>query len=282
MENEATQEQLDAEETAGFEAGFAGEEVSGSPAQEGEPAETPEPNSPAEGQENTTEGEGETQPAAEPPKYTADQVREMLTEFQNNTEGRIRQLFGRMGEVNSTLQQLKQTRSAAPKMPEGGLKRLSEEFPELAKSLQGDLEEILTSMGAASAPTAPDPEALQALLTPRVDALAEEVKSRMAEGLLSVYHRDWRQVCASEGFKNWVKALPPEEAEKLGSSEDPQYVGDRITDYKSWKEEQAKRATQRQKRLESALLPTGGRRDAGAVESDEEAAFIAGFNARSG
>lgn len=255
--------------TAGFEDKAPGEEPA-TPAEETPPA----------GQESETPTVAEQIEA-----LTPEQIQVLLAkateldELKESTDTRLRQVFGRLGEVGGVLKQLQQTRSHKFAVPDDGLKRLAAEFPTLAEYLKADLDEVFGQMGPVS--SVPDQEAMEALLKPRFESTMSEVEKLVERRLLKRAHPDWQKVVEKPEFEAWRNTLPADEAEALLSSFDADFLTDKITAHKEWLKQRAATAKAKQDRLTLAVAPRGDRPSAGRVEAaDEEAAFLAGFHGR--
>lgn len=252
------------EDDAAFDAGFAearGEEL---PTQ-------PEPEKRAE--ESTAPVEAE-QPAQEPvveePLYagmTESQLKAALAKVGevDEVKQQVRQAFGKLGELN---QKLMAAQTATAKLSPGQLKRMTEEFPEIAKILEEDLSSL--SIGGQQTF---DPSPLQSEFKTQL----EKIKAEQEVKLLTMAHRDWREATSSDDFKVWAQTLPQDERQKLNDSWDALYLSDKITEFKSWKEK-AQTSTQQQKqnRLAAAVTPTGVPKATPTTINDDDA-FMAGF-----
>lgn len=268
---EQTPEQL-AEEAA-FTAGFNDEEAPGD-----EPATAVEETTAA-----TDEPTDDAAMEAQIEALTPDQIKVLLAKAQEldalkeSTDTRLRQVFGRLGEVGGVLKQLQQTRGHKMVVPADGLKHLAAEFPTLAEHLKTDLDELFGQLGPV--PAIPDQEAMDELLKPRFETAMSEVEKLVERRLLKRAHPDWQQVVEQPEFETWRAALPPEEAEAVLSSFDADFLADKLTAYKAWRKQRADAAKAKQERLARAVSPQGGQsRQVTHADLDEEAAFVAAFN----
>lgn len=227
-------------------------------------------------------------PAAEEPApqqtliagLTEEQVKALLLKAGevDTLAERIEKSFGKFGELNRTIQQLQQQRSGG-QLSAASLKRLSEEFPEMAEMLASDLNEALSGTGGAGQP-AFDPDQFDQVLSARVADIKIGLEREMEKRLLKREHRDWETVVTSDDFKLWrANVLPAEESERLGNSWDSEFIADKLTEFKAWKGKAAASKENKQKRLEAAVTPRG---DAGGPPTlNDDEAFLAGFkNAR--
>ena len=238
------QVQTPEEATAAFSAGFEDDEQTTTPAAESKPA-------------DESRDEPKEEPAA--PKYaqiTEDQLTDLMAKVSQIDEGKrqIDTLSGHLGGMKQVVESLKQQRKS---LSAGQLKRVTAEYPELAEALQSDLSE----MGGV------DPAEMErrvdSVVEARVSAKAVEFETK----LLRFYHRDWAEVAASNEFSTWKSTLPESERSKLDTSNDAEYIADKLTEFKTAKAAgdkasadaaaKAQSLNNRQKRLEAAVPPRG-------------------------
>jgi hypothetical protein len=188
-----------------------------------------------------------------------------LQERSQMTEQQIRQLNGKIGEINRIVKGL-QDRPAATVTKES-FKRTLAEFPEIAETLAEDLAGL--SIGSQSVDVDP-------IVQERVQAATQKIERSMELKLLGMVHKDWKQVTASDGFKKWVTTLPEDQQTELANSWDSSYIADKLTEYKEFSKAQQQQATTRNQRLAGALLPktrTVPRRTLATEEDGFNAAF---------
>jgi len=206
----------------------------------------------------------EPQPAQETPsapKYaqiTEDQFNDLMAKVSQIDEGRrqIDTLSGHLGGMKQVVEGLKQQRKS---LSAGQLKRVAAEFPELAEALQSDLSEL----GGASVDPVEIDKRVESVVETRVAAKAIEFETK----LLRFYHRDWSEVVVSPDFLAWKGQLPEAERAKLDTSNDGEYIADKLTEFKAAKAakdkaaaeaaEKARSSDKRQQRLEAAVPPRG-------------------------
>jgi len=206
----------------------------------------------------------EPQPAQDTPsapKYaqiTEDQFNDLMAKVSQIDEGRrqIDTLSGHLGGMKQVVEGLKQQRKS---LSAGQLKRVAAEFPELAEALQSDLSEL----GGASVDPVEIDKRVESVVETRVAAKAIEFETK----LLRFYHRDWEAVVASNDFTAWKNQLPEAERTKLNTSNDGEYIADKLTEFKAAKAAKdkadaeaaakAKSSDKRQQRLEAAVPPRG-------------------------
>ena len=221
--------------------------------------------------------------------YTPEQIRQAL----DGHTADLRKVHGRYGELNSLVQGLQQQLVALNAQGKSGqgarltkesLKRLSEEYPEIAEILAEDLSDALGSAGSGGL----DAEAVKALLEahtqeslkPTLDGLGSVVDQRVAQGVLSYQHPDWTTVREEPEFKEWVGKLPADKQEEFLNTWSPTVVGQYLTEFKASRAEKTQQQTTRQNRLANAETPTrGGAKDVKSGAQTEEDGFNSAFNA---
>lgn len=248
------QVQTPEEAAQAFAAGFGDDEDAQTPTPAAK-SETP----PAEKTEEPA-GQPATEPPA-PPKYaqiTEDQFNDLMAKVGQIDEGKrqIDTLSGHLGGMKQVVEGLKQQRKS---LSAGQLKRVAAEFPELAEALQSDLSEL----GGASVDPVEIDKRVETVVESRVAAKAIEFETK----LLRFYHRDWSQVVVSNDFLAWKAQLPEAERTKLDTSNDGEYIADKLTEFKAAKAAQDKKAAEaaakaqssnkRQQQLEAAVSPRG-------------------------
>lgn len=269
-----------AQDDSGFAAGFA--EVRGEEPPVSEPV-VEEQASSEEVQQQAEAPAAETQQDDTPEQnliagLTDEQLRGVLAKANmvDDLVLRIEKTHGKIGELNRTIQNLQQKNGTA-QLSAGQLKRLSSEYPELATLLAEDLSEALAGSGGGQAQ-----QFDQSVLDARVAEQVSSVERKFEKKLVLRDHPDFDQVCQSDDFRLWLKTvLPPEESARLNSAWESEYISGQITAFKTWRAAAAESAEKtresRNKRLESAVAPTGSRSVTPNQPSEDEA-FSSGFN----
>ncbi len=175
------------------------------------------------------------------------------------------------------------------------LKRISEQYPELADALANDLTDAFSATVEAKQQETSKPESQN---DPRVDELSEST-NRMADQLKQIalnelgrVHGDWNQVAGwnekeipgigkvirwnNPSFGEWVNKQDDDIQDVVYKSDDIAAIANVITKFKN----EAKPAQQQEtttqnkssvnKKLEKAVLPTGRRTGSHELLSDEE------------
>lgn len=269
---------------AAFAAGFAQARGEEPPAAELEEQQTDTP----------TE---ETQQAAPEPQavlagLTEDQLKALLAKagevdaVKADFEQRVRQAFGKIGEVNSEVkalvQRMEQGRGNGVKLNADSLKRMHGEFPEMAEMLAQDLSDAFAGQGGGQV----DPAAIDKIVTERLSAKEAEIERKIEKRFLKRAHPTWEQDVVSDDFRLWKdNVLPKDQAALLDNSWDSDFVGEKLTEWKAWKVKTAearevKERTKevKQNRLAAAVAPQGAA-SGGPPTINEDDAFMRGFKA---
>jgi hypothetical protein len=286
-QQEVTAEELsqqEADESAGFAASF-GEQARGDepPAEE---QNEPEEQEAGEAQEEAVAEQAADEAGGEADSRVAGVTEEQLTamlaklpkieELETMTTAEIRKLHGKFGDINRTLQELQKGNAAKPgvRLAAAKLTRLQENFPELAEMLAEDLNDSAELGGSPSV----DVEALvNQQVDEKVKAAREEMEQRMQMNLLKIQHRDCFEIPKSDEWKVWLQTLPADEQEKIGDSWDADYLGSKLTEFKSWRDTKHQGSQQRKARLERAITPKGVAQAVKPAVMTEEDGFAAAF-----
>ncbi len=277
------QQQQQVQDDASFEAGFAiarGEEPPTTETTK-ETAQTAEEQT----QETEQATSQEVPPATLLAGFTEDQIKDLLAKagqvdaIKQESEQRLRQVFGKLGEINSLVQQMQQSRGSGVKLAADKLTRLNAEFPEMAEMLAADLGEALSVPSGAAF----DPAQLDTLVAERLTAQEAKLNAEFEKRWLSRSHKDWQTVVKSPEFIGWEDTvLDQGMADLRGDSWDADFIAERLTEFKAWQAEQSvkKQAAEearrnKQTRLEAAIAPQGAGAKTEAINDDE--AFLAGF-----
>ena len=219
---------------------------------------------------NAAQGVDEPEPKPEPepePILTPEQARELL-ETVAALKQRDAKVFGTIGSLKQQLDAIKsQPTPQAVKLTADKLKRLSAEFPEMAQMLSEDLSEAL--QGGTI-----DPGQVSELVEQTVSSRLEQTSRSYEAKFLSIMHPDWKQVVASPEFEAWKQTLDEEERDQLLNSWDAQFIAEKISAHKDWKNKTVQNKQTNQRRLESAITPKGS--SAPPAPSPDDA-FIQGF-----
>ncbi len=205
----------------------------------------------------------------------------------------VRKVYGKIGELNRTLESLRQGR----KLSAAQLKRLNTEFPEIAGMLAEDFSEIYAAQegqqaaqdqaqqasqqAAAPAPQAPQQADIQKLISDSVNNAVAGISAQAERKALALVHPGWEEIVQSPEFATWLQSLPPEQARHYAESEDARIASEAISLFSDAAKAKANVKQTKQTRLERAVAPTGESAPAPNTIDDEQA-FVIGFNSQRG
>jgi hypothetical protein len=263
-----TEQQIEQQEQADFTAAVAGE--------------------PVEVVEHTQD------PVANPLEETAEQLLERFsTRIENTFNNRLRTVEGTIGNLKQTVtafsvaaKTAEQQGSDAPnakQMQEAAisgakLKQLKEEFPEWAEAIEETRDLVMKQM--------PDVDKYRVQiqqLEQRAQQLSQDsvrnayLARQMAR--LDMTHPDWEQTIRSTPYQNWLRTQP-NEIQALTQSENAVDALRVLDSYVAHAEQSPLTAQSRQssnRRLSSAIAPTGGRTPVRSIPQTEHEAFLAAF-----
>jgi len=257
---EPTEDDLKQEnEEAAFEAGFSGEEA---PEERPQPevAETPEPEIESPILAGLTETELKTLFAR---MGEIDGIKQNLSSLQDKT-------FGTLGEYNSRITELS-NKPGNLSLKEGAFAELTEYEPELAEMMIKGLNEGLQSGEAYN------PEAVKTMINEAVGFATDAEKKRSEMRLLRFAHKDLDTITQTPDFGTWLSAQNQDVRNLVTNSDDAIAVAEEITNFKEWRKQAAQATQKKNKRFESAILPTDGQGTVEVSEQSNEDAFLAGF-----
>lgn len=198
-----------------------------------------------------------------------------VDELEQSTNNSVRQIHGKFGELQRTINELKSGSGGQPiRLTPESLGRMNKEFPEMAQMLADDLSEVLRAPGNAPGF---DAASMEPIVQERVAAGVQQVSQQMEGKLLSMVHRDWPTIVSGNDFKVWAQTLDPQTQVALDNSWDAMWLGDKISEFKQWQQRTRAKQESNKQRLEAAILPQGVNVATPALTDD--AAFEAGFKA---
>jgi hypothetical protein len=195
-------------------------------------------------------------------------------------EQREGKVFGALGAMKQAIDALKspQRTAASTKVTAAALKRLSQEFPQLAEYLAEDLNEVLQGGQPATPPSTEPAPATAAPATPAPppvtdgpDPVTRQAEMRVVDGL----HPGWKDKVRSTEFQGWLATKPEAEQTKFLTSWSADDVIGTLKAFDDWTAEAARAKQSKQQRLEAAVAPRGNPQQAPAQTEDD--AFEEGF-----
>ncbi len=272
----------EAEQAAAFAASFEGANAEQQPAKQAEVEKTEAEKAPAEKAEDKQEAspadakEPVVDAAPQAPSHKADEP---------DVKAELRKLHGRIGSLNDQLQQALKAKEAEAKpaavLSTVQLKRLKEDFPEIAEMLEGDIAEAIKGMAQKTS----DPKEIQDLVAQQV---ADEVFFMRLDAITD-RHPTWATDCWSDQpggtrtpeYQAWLNTMTEADADAFENSQNPSFVNRKLDQFYDWKSKAAKTETEKQQRLKAAVAPKGTSRANQLTTSEEEAerkAFEDSFN----
>lgn len=209
-----------------------------------------------------------------------------------------RRIYGRMGQLADEIAKLRAAPpppapnappTAAPPAMKVELKRLAEEYPDLAPHLGEDLAELLAGFTPGKAS---DPKEIETLIKQRVDEGVAQFRAQMRDAAVDDAHPTWRNDLFTEDavtkekrpsadYVAWRTSIGEQEAQAFEGSQNPHFVIRKLTGFYEWKAKAAKDEADKQERLKAATQPQGASRGNPPSLSDDEAeqkGFEEGFN----
>jgi hypothetical protein len=202
------------------------------------------------------------------PTLSEEQVRNL---FEQNNQ----RLFGKLGEYNRSLQEVRQIASQAQQyVPQNvqvtadNFGRMREEFgDDFAAALAQDLSQIQMQ----SVQHGFNQAQIDEYISERLNGERQTFETK----LVSMTHPDWQQVVGTKEFMEWKGKQPDEIRQMLDTSWDSEFLTTAIGAFKHQQAKQQSVSQKRTSRLANAVTPTSG----GSISSDDfEDDFEAGFN----
>jgi hypothetical protein len=196
--------------------------------------------------------------------------------------------FGKIGQLEQTIRELKQRSDEAPArtpLTKESFSKLAEylDDEEMAEALAADLSSL--QLGGSSSESAFDKEAFNASIEEKFAAMSQEFAAAYEQKadatakdfetkLLTIQHNDWREIAASEEFAAWKGTLKDEARETLDNAWDGVVLANAFTSFKQWKSKKAEVAEKKQQRLEDGIQPA---RSSGRNQTPSDDAFNQGL-----
>lgn len=220
---------------------------------------------PGDPQEPTPEPviEEESQPKSLTEEEASALFSGILAKSEESLQKQLRDANGKIGALFQKVEQMKATaRPAAAKLTPGALKRLAENFPEMAGALTEDLAEIFT---ATPEPAEPAPKGQE------IDV-----------SFLNESHPDWQSLRDNppDDYKEWLNSLRPSTRTRFITSDDPLYVAEKLDDYREWQSKSRKQQSAEpvaSSRIENAVSPTNGTKPPAKGEPNPSERFRAAY-----
>lgn len=168
-------------------------------------------------------------------------------------EHELRSTTGRVGALQRELAQARTPAQVALEAPAGSkLAALREELPEVAEALQEAMQQRGGGVNA--------------------DQLRAELNAEFQESLLESHRPTWAQELTSNEFQSWLLTQPPAFQNEVKNSHKAATVLHALAQFDKFADASAQRTqqlTQRNRRLASAVTPSGAR-GRGASKSEDD------------
>ena len=215
------------------------------------------------------------------PGYTEKQLKMLLSkapELETKFASETRKLHGKIGELTGLIKQLQTAKPTQEnrKIAASALKRLSQNYPQLAEDLAEDLSEAFSASEPAKAdPTQPSYPEIEARFNARLNEEKVRMQEEFQEELLTIRHKDWRNIIVKgspqhEDFKTWWYSLPDEKRKEWDSPK-AEVTAAALDAYKALKESTKKVTQKNKERLEAVIAPKGSPAPATPTLSDDDA-----------
>lgn len=201
------------------------------------------------------------------PSFSEEQIREL---FEQNNQ----RLFGKIGEINREVKRLEALAQSSAQPREAKainvtaemFSNMREEFGEdFANALARDLSQIpLQQQGGI------DQTQIDHILHQKVS----QIENNFEMKLVTRDHPDWEAIAQSQDFTGWKNQLPADIQDKLNTTWDSGFISAAISAYKKDKALHQEQMNKKNRRLESAVMPTS----TGGFDENYEDDFEAGFN----
>lgn len=220
--------------------------------------------------------EDEQQQAEVTVKTLSDELKDLKARVSasQNDPDTIRKMHGEIGNINRTLQEIKNrppAKTVEIDEDAAALDEITKEYPELAGPIVKNIKALQDKLGQLSANQHGVP------INDINDQVAKVVQERIqrdAVELLKEEHPDYTDIYQSQEFKTWLSTKPPEYQARLESTWNPGIVSKGLTEFKN----ALKKSKEKNTRLASAITPRGvPQRAESSVLPDEDGLMI-GYN----
>jgi len=220
------------------------------------------------------------------PKYrhfTEDEFNDVMTKVNAFDRGAIDKAFGKIGGLERALQQIQASTEAgqAIEVTDDDVAELCSEYQELGPMVKTTLQRLATKLRGTGAQL--DPEKIHSSVDER---LTERETATQAEeaAILDEDHPDWRDVYATQEFKDWLSTQSRANQRKFNRTWDADFLSDTFDNFKKFKEQEAALSAEkagentntRQQRLKEAVTPRGTGGHAPAPDRQDD--FSAGYH----
>lgn len=184
----------------------------------------------------------------------------------------LRKAHGKIGELNSTVQNLSSQRqqptqqAPATSLDEGEMSQWEQDFPELAQLAEAKARKIATEMMSGQANN--QPQAIS----------RDEIVREANLAIMDANYDGWRDTINTQDFALWISTQPADVQEQFNNTVSAKVLGGVLSSFDNWKNKVADRGNKSKARLEQALIPSGNAAKVSHAPSAHDE-FVAGFNA---
>ena len=261
QEEQQTEQQVNDEFEAGFNA------VRGSDEQSPEPEkQTPVEQQPAVAEQPEAQ-QAEAEPEEEKPVLaglTESQIKTLLERASrvDEIEKQLRNAHGKIGELNGTLKELKTAKQPTPSAPaetsDESFSEFERDFPEVAKLARKTVDDHLKAQ------------------QPAQQVQPADYQKDIQLALMDTLHDGWREAVQSQDFSLWLATQAEDVQQTYHTTESAKVLGSVINGFKDWQKSSQNRSAKSKQRLEAAITPDGNPpRITQAPSADDD--FAAGF-----
>lgn len=186
----------------------------------------------------------------------------------------LRRMHGTIGELNRTIQEMKNKTPAPAVEPDEDAAELDEiinDYPELAGPIVKNIKSLQEKLAKLSTV---NPDQLTDGIDDRVSSAIQELRRKDAIEALEEEHPDYVTVNNSPEFKKWLSTKPPEYKARLETTWNPAIVSKGLSEFKS----SIKKSKEKNTRLASAITPRGVPQKAGTSVLPDEDGLLIGYN----
>lgn len=211
---------------------------------------------------------------------TEDELKDVLNKARQVDEinDRLRQThdkaFGKIGQLEQSLKDLRASRQSSQPITKEAFKTLSAylEDEEMAEALAQDISTLQLS-GAPAINF--DMDAINEQFNSQLQSRTDELSRQFEMKLLSIAHKDWRQISESEEFETWKSTLPESDQTVLSETWDGSILADAMTQFKTWRGKRNEAADRKKRLLEDNVQISGG--SSGRARTAADDSFEQGF-----
>ena len=163
----------------------------------------------------------------------------------------LRKAHGKIGELNSTVQNLSSQRqqptqqAPATSLDESEMSQWEQDFPELAQLAEAKARKIATEM-------------MSGQVNSQSQSISRDEIVREANlAIMDANYDGWRDTINTQDFALWIATQPADVQEQFNNTVSAKVLGGVLSSFDNWKNKVADRGNKSKARLEQALIPSG-------------------------